>query len=224
MMAPCCKHGICESGGKHGITVYQGDDNFSKFNDLLIEQWNEADLINPPDVLSVEVPYERVYGEPWSYDHMEYWYELTFFVFTGDPWDEKESWKMENYARYAGPEGGANTFEEMLIKAAADVKEVFGDYQIYKSFYTKAEINNQENVAPMFSTPCTDHVGYSQITFNDNYVKISDGLINLRWLKWFIETDYAKKNWNYSESEWRTFLEKLNHEPQERKDLLKSYE
>ena len=221
MMMPCCKHGISEDAGKRGITVYQGDVNFSKFNDLLVEQWDEADLSHPSDILHVEVPYERMYGEPWSYDHMEYWYELTFFVFRGDPWDKEESWKMENYGRYGGVDGGGNSFEEMLINAASEVKKIFGDYQMYHSFYTEDELINQKTVEPMFSVPCVDRVGYSQIIFNDKYVHVNDGLINLRWLKWFMGTEYAKKNWDFSYTEWNGYIDKLNNEPEKRKELLR---
>ena len=116
----------------------------------------------------------------------------------------------KKWDRYGGPEGGANSFEEMLIAVADDVKSAFGDFNFYDSFMTDAESKNHEDVEPMFFEPVSDKPGYKSITFNDEYVRIGQGLTNLRWLKWFMDTDYAKENWNSQLNGWKVLVSKID--------------
>jgi hypothetical protein len=69
-----------------------------------------------------------------------------------------------------------------------------------------------------------DKPGYGLCVFNEDYVDIGQGLINLRQLKWFIATDYAKKNWEHSITEWQTYIDKIEKlEPTERKQILEKF-
>jgi hypothetical protein len=108
-MALCCKHGTSKYAGTEGIEVYKSDPNWKKYKEYFKDDNDEAC-----------VPYEVIHGEPWKADHMEYWYEICFMIFEGNPYDRDDLYKFEKWGRYSGPEGGANSFEEMLIKGGYD--------------------------------------------------------------------------------------------------------
>lgn len=217
-MQLCCRHGKSEHAGSEGVTVWKSDPNWAKYKEYFKDDHNEG---LPEELHDAKVPYEVFYGEPWKADHMEYWYEVCFVAFEGNPYDRKESYDYTKWARYGGPEGGANSFEEMLIQAAAEVKAVYGDFNSYDSFMTEAEKKNHASVEPMFLEPVSDKPGYKTCIFNDQYVDNSQGLVNLRWLKWFIGTDYAKANWDSSLQGWQTLVDKIDGlEPEERKRIL----
>lgn len=218
IMAPCCKRGHPDTVDKHGVTVYRSSPDWCKYEDLV----DEEDRNNMSPWVSVEVPYERMYGEAWSFDHMEYWYETIFFVFEGNPFKSEETYDATKWGRYGGPEGGANSFEEMLIEAAKEVKSAFGDFNVYDSFTTNEEKRNHKEVDPMLFNSCNTP-GCKQIEFNKEYIDIYDSLINHRWVEWYMTTEHAK-NWSENHGEWKTFIEngKLL-EPQHRKDILAQY-
>lgn len=218
-MELCCKNGKSKFAGEEGVSIWKSNPNWEKYKEYLTEDQDDI-----PEVLrSVNVPYVVVYGEPWVADHMEYWYETCFFVFNGDPYNQNDQYDYKKWDRYGGPEGGANSFEEMLIAVADDVKSAFGDFNFYDSFMTDAESKNHEDVEPMFFEPVSDKPGYKSITFNDEYVRIGQGLTNLRWLKWFMDTDYAKENWNSQLNGWKVLVSKIDElEPDCRKRILTS--
>ena len=220
-MELCCKHGQSKWAGEDGISIYKSNPDWEKYKEYFKEEDREDYL--PEELQSAKVPYSAIYGEPWAADHMEYWYEICFFVFEGDPYNKTERYDYTKWARYGGPEGGANSFEEMLIDAAEKVKEAYGDFNSYDSFMTPAEIKNHADVEPMFFEPVEDKPGYKSIIFNDQHVDISQGLTNLRWLKWFVTTDYAKANWGDNLSGFQPFVDKIDGlEPEERKRILVS--
>ena len=37
--------------------------------------------------------------------------------------------------------------------------------------------------------------GYSELISNPEYIHVYPGEINRRWVKWFAQTSYGKKNW-----------------------------
>ncbi len=220
-MELCCKHGTSKWCGTDGVTVWKSDPNWEKYKEYFKD--NEEDYL-PTELHSTKVPYDIFHGEPWKADHMEYWYEICFCVFEGDPYDRSAAYDQTKWMRYGGPEDGANSFEEMIIKAAADVKAVYGDFDSYSSFVLPSEKNNHENIVPMTFEPCPDKPKYSIAVFNPDYVDISQGLTNLRWLKWFITTDYAKANWEDSIAGWQTLVNKIDTlEPESRKQILVKY-
>ena len=220
-MELCCKNGITKWGGDDGVTIWKSNLNWEKYAEYFRD--NEEDYL-PTELHSAKVPYEVVYGEPWKADHMEYWYEICFCVFEGDPYSKDDRFDYTKWARYGGPEGGANSFEEMLIKAAAEVKEAYGNFDSYQSFITPSEKNNHMNVPPMTFEPIPEKPHYSTGIFNHEYQDVSQGLTNLRWLRWFITTDYAKKNWESNIPEWQNFVAKIETlEPEARKQILAKY-
>jgi hypothetical protein len=231
MMEPCCKHGLSHWAGKTGVTYYEGSDEWSKYPDIVAEEYKDDTDSTLVGLRQIDVPYERVYGEPWAYDHMEYWYEITFFVFIGNPYEKLGSYKPENWGAYGGPHGGANTFEDMLIAAADDVKKVYGDFDSYSDEWLLPEEQNSHKTTPLFfdeiSTSPTilgDKTITKKIIFNQDYISVEQGLINLRWLKWFITTDYAKTEWDFSIPEWQGYINKMETEiPESRKKILAKF-
>ena len=220
----CCKHGTTKYSEHDGVTVWHGDEGWEKYKDLFDAQNKEdAEDETPLELRSVKVPYIQYYGEPWVADHMEYWYETTFSVFCGNPYDKIGSWDLRNWQRYGGPEGGANTFEDMLIEVAKEVKDAYGDWGKYGEFHTPEETLNHKKVEAITFVDC-DRPHFKEVLFNKDHVDISDGLINLRWLEWYMTTDHAKKHWECSFPEWTKYINdsKVN-EPEERKTILARY-
>lgn len=223
MMQKCCKHNQSESCGKYGVKIYH--DEYQKYKDIFDEEYKDmSEEEEPLKFRCIDVPYERMYGEPWQYDHMEYWYELTFFVFEGNPYSFDESCDFKNYERCSGPHGGANTFEDMLIDAATTVKALFGDYNRWEgSLYLPEEIACRRATEPFTAEDIPGSL-FKRMIFNKENVDVNDGLINLRWLGKMIDTDYIKKNWEYYRNQWKTHINKIKDlEPQSRKDILAKY-
>jgi len=220
-MELCCRNGKSQWAGSDGVTIWKSDPNWEKHKAYFDE---DSDDDTPEDLKSAKVPYAEVYGEPWVADHMEYWWEVSFYTFASNPYDKKDAYTIDGkWDGYEGVSGGARSFEEMAINAADRVREVFGDFDS-SSFVTEAEEKNHNSVVPMNFKPMEDKPGYSECIFNDKYVDVYQGLINLRWLKWFMGTDYAKKNWGHHvEHEWQTLVKKIEElEPESRKKLLAS--
>lgn len=220
-MVPCCKNGKSE-WAKKGVTIYKGDEGWEKYKAQFDEEYKD----DPNEELqTIDIPYEEKYGEPWEFDHVEYWYELTFWVFEGNPYHESEYMDYKNWGRYGGPEGGANTFEDMIIECAKEVEKAFGKFNLWNDFRTTEEEKNNSDQIMFFFEPCKDKPEYKEMIRNEQHVDIHNGLTNLRWLKWFVETDYAKENWpEYSEGKFREYIKKIEEmEPPERKAILKRY-
>jgi hypothetical protein len=196
-MEECCKHGKSKYCGKTGIDVYDDSKDAQKYKKYFDKEYKDN---HDEKFKKVEIPYEVYYGEPWKFDHVEYWYELTFFVFNGDAWDIKEDWKPENWHRFGAPMGGANDFDSMLIKVANVVKKTFGNFSIYdESFETKTEKEYKKN---LYKKPLME-------ILNKDYAHIpTDGMKNLRWLAWFIKTPYCEKNWKEYIPEWQKLIDK----------------
>ena len=148
------------------------------------------------------------------------------FVFQGNPYDDKfADMDPKNWARYAGPEGGANSWEDMTIGCASEVKKVFGDFNTHESFLTKAEKLNHEDERSFSFEPSKKNSKLSTFNSNPKFIHVDNGVMNLRWLKWFMTTDYAKKDWEECFKEWNGLIEKLDTlEPQDRKDILAQYD
>jgi len=223
-MAECCKHGVSKDAAGVTIHVYPDDKDAERFADQFAKEHGEDWRIKEYEhMYDIDVPYEEYYGEPWVFDHVEYWYETTFFVFIGNPYDNLAEYDRKNWQGCVGPEGGANTWEDMIIDCAKSIKEAFGDFDNCDSFLTDAEKHNHEKENVCFFVDC-GRDGLKSMKWNKNYIRIDEGLINLRWLKWFMATDYAKEHWEDNFKEWETFVAKIDKlEPKERKDILSAY-
>lgn len=207
-LTPTCKHGEWESG-QNWITITKKTKGWEKFKDEFDteEKKIEQTYDNPKDIardkkwLSITKSYKEFYGEPWKFDHMVYWYEIDFVVFHGKL-NAKEWMDYKAWQRYRGIRGEHASFEDVLINAARKVKKVFGDFSMWHDkMLSEAEVINHKKEKPFFFTPCKDYKGYSEMKSNSKYFSVHSDLINLRWLKWFVETDYCKKQWG-NEFDW----------------------
>ena len=223
-MTKCCKRGQAECPVQE-VTVYKGDKNWEKYKDIFDKEYKGEEY---DELQSIHIPYEEFYGEPWVFDHVEYWYETTFFVFNGNPYND-EYMDYKNWARYGGPEGGADTFEDMLIQCWKEVKAVFGHFDKYKGFETEEEKANHEDHNMFVHEDESSSGSENMITSfplerDPDYVDVDYGLINLRWLKWFVETDFCKKEWDHSIEEFQTAINKIKEcETEARKKILEKY-
>ena len=191
-MAKCCKRGMDESCRKI-MTVYRGDKGWENLKHRFDKQYKN-DTETPLDLQSIYATYKEVFQEPWVFDHMEYWYEITFFVFQGNPYNYSECQELKNWGAFVGPESGARTFEDMLIDQATEVKKAYGNFDKYKDFILPFEKKNHETNS-LFQEKNLTSKKYSLIR-NKEYLEITSGMTNLRWLQWYVKTDHYKKTWD----------------------------
>ena len=62
---------------------------------------------------------------------------------------------------------------------------------------TPEEIENHKKEQCFFFEDIDDekNQGYSRLIENPNYIDVPYSIMNLRWLKWFSQTEYCKENW-----------------------------
>jgi hypothetical protein len=211
MMAKCCKRGFSESA-KRSVSIYKGEKGWAKFKTRFEEECKDESFL-PARLQSIDITYKEKYGELWKFDHVEYWYETSFFLFDGDnPYDSISHYDRKNWGGYLGPMGGARTFEDAIIKQANQVKRAFGSFSLYNDkLFTQAEINNHKQVRAFNSSKIKSgkNKGLHTLNRNTEHMDVSDAVLNLRWLEWFVETDYCKKNWECSIKEFKAKTRKL---------------
>jgi hypothetical protein len=170
---------------------------------------------------SIEIPYDKIFGYPWEFKQVEYWWEITFFVFDGNPYSFKDNMDYKKWGRYSGcyygKEGSTLTFEDMTINSAKCVKEEYGDFRSH-DFMTKEELENHEK------NTCFNPCG-NTLKFNKKHVDINLGLMNLRWLDWYIKNKTEEviiKDWEECTLEkWKSNIKKIDDlMPKYRKKIL----
>jgi hypothetical protein len=203
-----CKRGEWKSG-HHSIPITKKDKGWQRFKKEfdLEEKEIENTHDNPKDIaanktfLCIYKSYKELYGETWKFDHVIYWYEIDFSVFSGtintNDWGDYKCWQ-----NYCGIKGQSLCFEDMLIHAASHVKSTFGNFSLYdKKLMSDIEINNHKQEQSFFFVDCKDLKGYSEMRDNPKHFRVFNDLLNLRWLRRFVESDYCKKNWK-DEFQW----------------------
>jgi len=220
-MSKCCKRGKDEHC-KRSMTIHRGEKGWRRFKDRFDKELEDGES---KSLQSIYLTYEEWYGEPWVFDHVEYWYETTYFAFSGNPFHKSEYMDYKNWNRYGGPEGGANTFEDMLIKCARQVRKAFGSFDHEdKRLYLPEELANNKAQRMFHNLKFENGSRLScPLKRNAEYIDVNEGLINLRWLKWFVETDYCKKNWDSNMGEFRGFIKKSEQVPKSRQKILDRY-
>jgi hypothetical protein len=101
---------------------------------------------------------------------------------------------IKDWGNYQGISVTANSFEELVIAAAIKFRKTFGNFS-EEDFLTDREKKNHEKESPFDFAPLKNKKGYSEMKQNKKYLKVTAAEINLRWKKWFLKTDYAKKSW-----------------------------
>ena len=214
-MAECCIRGI-DKCAKNILTVWRGDKNWKRFEKRFEEEYKgDSSLKN---LQSVSVTYEELYGEPWKFHHVEYWYETAFFVYEGDPYNRMACFERENWDSYVGPSGGAKTFEDMVIRCASKIRRTYGSFNCARDFITEAEKENQKH-----ERFAKDGIEYKNFALNKNRVELTSGLKNLRWLEWFMGTDYCKKHWKDYDEKFNNLVQNSKNMPEDRELKLKKY-
>lgn len=182
-MDPCDKRGHTEHEALWGVYL-RGDDplinSIPGALELVKKELARFPFEMDKDLISIHLPYETLYKEPWVYDHMEYCFEISFFVFKGNPYMFKHSYNALKWQCFNGMSGSAPSFDQMLVQAAQEVKAAYGDCDL-DTFTTEEEKN----------------------------LIVDDSVLNLRWLKYFIDTPFAKQHWQEFFPEWRKLINKI---------------
>ena len=221
-MSKCCKRGKSESSRRF-MTVYRGQKGWKKFKDKFDREYKDSD--EPLEYQNICVSYKEFYNEPWVFDHVEYWYETTFFVYDGDPYDKLACMDYKNWSRHSGDRGGANTFEDALIKQARTMRKLYGSFS-HDDFITKTELNNHSKNRMFNDDFLREENGIRSINCEPNpeYLNVTNGMLNLRWLKWFMTTEYCKKEYDFSMEEFKSKVDNLDKfETKSRKKIVKKY-
>jgi len=173
--------------------IYWTREIYKKFKtefDAVFKDCAPDELKRKP-LISIQVPYERVYGGKWAFDHIEYWGELSITAFMGK--DFKHGHDMKNWQYLAGIETGGRSFQEMIVNIGTQFKKVHGDFS-GQDFLTPQEMKNNKNEEIFFfkDIPNTNH---GEMIRNPKYIHVSSAELNRRWWKWFSKTPQCKKQW-----------------------------
>lgn len=226
-----CKRGHSEDS-RNWISVYYDDKKRKgRWEKEFLKDYTKEALIDHPELCSVHKTYKEIYGKLWVFDHTEYWYEMSFFVYQGRVKQDDKKWYLrERWFSYAGPEGYAATFEELIIKAAQHVKKDFGDFSNYdEKLFTEEEKVRKKNVKEPWKFTPTGEIwidpitgkdgGLSELSWDPNWVQLDHHVLNRRWLHWFVSTPYCKEHW---EGEFEPVLEG-KYGKYEREHMLSDY-
>jgi hypothetical protein len=177
-MYPVCKRGRPENDP---ITLSPSHERYGKL-------FNPAEDEDGDDVYA---SYEEVYDEPWSFDHVTYGVSASFYTFHGEV--EKDQYDPKHWDRYEGFYTMGKSFEEAFINAAIQTVRAYGPFEKFKSFHTDAERKNNEEEDFLFAIPRPG--GEEELHPNKAYIHVSTATENLRWLAWFITTEYYEQNY-----------------------------
>jgi hypothetical protein len=208
--------------------IYISDDSpfYEKFKDE-VEAERKTLPENEKPLAYIMKSYEEVYGKPWEYDHTEYWWEVSFSIFKADPYTEdlEVLYDVRSWDRHQGVKGKSPTFEDFLIDCAEEIKRCFGDFGHWErdDFYLPEEIENRKLDSFLDDEESSEenpnaHIG-SKLIFNDKIVQVSDALLNVRWLKWYLTTEHSRA-WDFKRNELEMIVKKLDLMPEKRKNLL----
>lgn len=194
-----CKHGYCDMS-KENIRLRKSPDNYKRYKKEFDEEMKnytpeELELQGP--FVSIDVPYERIYGEPWTFSHVEYWGDLCFMMYQGPiNASNNDKYQPEHWQRCEGVSASANSFEDLVIKLADRFRHLFGNFTD-QDFLTDNEKKNHKQEEPFFFKPVKDKkIRCSTMVRNKNFMRVTPAEINRRWQNWFLKTPYGKKNWS----------------------------
>jgi hypothetical protein len=164
---------------------------YSKEFNKEFKEYSEKELKIYRKLTTIWIPYKKLYGEPWKFDHVEYWGELNFTIFRGK--DPKKWIKTSDWETYDGVYASGKTFEEMVVKLGKKYFRTFGKFS-EKDFLTEKEKSNHATTKAFLPSP-RSRPGIYVTVRNPKYIEISPAEINLRWATWFANTPYGKKKW-----------------------------
>jgi len=193
-----CKHGYSHWAGKDGIHIPYNKKNYAKYKKYFDKELKESGEKDFSALIYADVPYEVIYGEKWKFDHVEYWGEMSFVVFHGK--DLSKYHDIREWQLYHGVDANGRTYEELLINIGKKFLKTYGEWTD-EDFLTKKEYNNHQKYFMFKNGKKYENkdgfVGHT-LERNPKYIRVETSEINRRWLKWFVTTDYCKKNWSDS--------------------------
>jgi len=208
-----CKRGYDRIVADLGVDIWPSSKHADKFKAEFEKEYKELEESYkdcPKDKMlkiekrlaKISVPYKKLYGEPWKYDHTEYWGEMSFFIYHGKPKDWMKERSLSNpysWQAYGGldMDFGARTFEELLIRMARKFKRQFGDFKA-DDFLTKKEKENHRKEESFFRIKLGKRPMY-RLKRNPKYIEVGPAELNHRWAKWYLTTPYGKEHWGDSE-------------------------
>ncbi|MEM4260874.1 MAG: hypothetical protein QXG00_06560 [Candidatus Woesearchaeota archaeon] len=200
-----CKHGYTEWVKKEGVAVWYNEKNYKKYKKLFdkeMKKYTDEELEKEKRLIRIYVPYKEMFGEPWKFDHAEYWGELSFYVYNKtDVKSRDKAFDRKNWCAYEGVNASGNSFEELIINIGKKFLKTFGN-KIYDDYLTKEEKLNHKKQSPfLFNKKTPDGKGF-YMDNNPKYIYVTEAEINRRWLQDFIKTDYCKKHWYYNIDRW----------------------
>ena len=184
---------LFETAEKLHVIVTNKDEKFEYF----LKKYGDEE-----DRDYVYVPYREVYGCEWEYKKHQYNGRYSLFRYDAEMHrrycpDSREGNHM-CYTRYEGGSKYAETFEDLIIDIADEVKVDFGNFS-YDSLLTDAEKENHSNCYSFVFKPVGD--GLSEMLPNNDYIFVSDGKLNTRWWNWFESTEKFKKTYSWINDE-----------------------
>jgi hypothetical protein len=173
--------------------VYWTRENYKKFKPEFDKEFKEysQEELKIKGLISVQIPYERVYGEKWAFDHIEYWGELDIYAFLGK--DFKNCHDTKKWQRLSGIETGGRSFQELIVNIGLEFKKIYGNFSD-QDFLTPREKKNNKNEEIFFFKDIPNNTGKTMIR-NPKYIHIEPAEFNRRWWKWFSKTPRCKKQW-----------------------------
>lgn len=188
-----CKNGYIKPL-KGLLKIYYTPENYKKYKkefDKEFKKYTEDELEKEKKLIQTDVSYKKIFGYSWKPDHIEYWGELNFEMFVGKDlkkWHDNHRWRS-----FSGVSASGRTFEEMIVKLGSKFFKTHGKF-IEEDFYTTEEKKNHNKERPFYikkEKRCT----YYKMIPNLRYKRIEISDINRRWVKWFSDTSYGKKQW-----------------------------
>jgi hypothetical protein len=172
--------------------VFWNKKNYKKFKKEFDEEFKNCspEELEYKPLITIQVPYEKIYGEKWSFDHIEYWGELSFTAFPGKKFIGDAD--IKKWVHLAGVETGGRSFQELIINIGIEFKKKFGNFS-GEDFLTAAEKKNNKEEEIFLFKKATANANI--ITRNPKYNHIGPGELNRRWWKWFAKTPLCKKQW-----------------------------
>jgi len=191
-----CKngHALVEERPKNAtVRAYKGSALYWKF----VEKYRDVEETEKHP-LQIDIPYKAIYGYDWQFHKMIYGADYSIYrCVSYDKGATPVKSFNEIYGAFQGGYCKADSFEELIIKLAADAKRNYGNFK-NTDFYTKEETENNANEDCFFFIETKNdpkHGKLYEMKENPKYMFISDGKLNLRWWNWYMTTEHFKKHW-----------------------------
>ena len=202
-----CKRGYDKMVRNMGVDIWPTSPNASMFKEEFEKEYRrvEKDYKNKPSKIlkaekrfvKIEVPYKKLFGELWKYNRTEYWGEMSFAVYHGNPKKEMKDVTPYTWQSYdAGINTSALSYEELVIKMANVFKKRFGNFE--RDYFLTPEEKRNHKKNEIFFQVKEKGSPFTRLKRNPAWIRVPDAELNHRWCRWFLLTPYGKKHWGDS--------------------------